>query len=244
MVEIYNIKIKSTTGNHFSFDLKCINGGRDILTHLPNPRIKLLKRHQRQLRHIKFCDEETNMDQLPIHIILGVGDYQRIRTAEPPILGNDPDNDPGAEYTMLGWILSGKIISAEGEGEKLFFTKTGQKEFEQLCSLDVLGLTDGKDNATLFHEDFQEQLRFDEKGYYETRLPWKPDRSELSTNKELAISRLRSTTKRLERMDKIREYDEVMQDHIQKWDHRGNTRTYNWRSCSLCTTSCCNKRKC
>ena len=215
MVELYNIKIKSTTGNHFTLDLKCINGEREILTHLPNPRIKQLKRHQRQLRHINFCDEETNIEQLPIHIILGVADYQRIRTTEPPILGNDPDNDPGAEYTMLGWILSGKIISAEGEGEKLFLTKTGQREFEQLCSLDVLGLADGEDNTTLFHEDFQEQLRFDEKGYYETKLPWKPDRPELSTNKELAIGRLRSTTKRLERMDKIQEYDEVMQDHIQ-----------------------------
>ena len=70
MVELYNIKIKSTTGNHFSLDLNCINGERDILTYLPNPRIKLLKRHQRQLKQIMFADEETTMKQLPIHIIL------------------------------------------------------------------------------------------------------------------------------------------------------------------------------
>ena len=155
MAELYNIKINSTTGNHFSLDLNCVNGERDVLTYLPNPRIKLLKRHQRQLKRIKFGDEETTMKQLPVHIILGVADYQCIRTAEPPILGNDPDNDPGAEYTMLGWILCGKIIATDGEGEKLFFVKTGQKEFEQLCSLDVLGLVGVEDNPTLFARIFK-----------------------------------------------------------------------------------------
>ena len=202
------------TGNHFSLDLNCINGERDVLTYVPNRRIKLLKRYQRQLKQIKFGDEEITMKELPIHIILGVANYQRIRTTEPRILGNDPDNDSGAEYTMLGWILSGKVIATDGEGEKLFFVKTGQKEFEQLCSLDDLGLVGVEDNKTLFHGDFQDQLRYDDKGYYK-RLPWKPDRPELSTNKELTLGRLRSTTRRLEKMDKIQEYNEVMQEHIQ-----------------------------
>ena len=215
MAELYNIKIRSTAGNHFSLDLNCINREGDVLTYLPNPRIKLLKRHRRQLKRIKFCDEETTMKKLPIHIILGVADYQCIQTTEPPILGNDPDNDPGSEYTMLGWILSGKFIATDGEGEKLFFVKTGQKQFEQLYSLDVLGLVGVEDNQTLFHEDFQDQLRYDDKGYYETRLPWKSDRPELSRNKELALGRLRSTTRHLEMMDKIQEYDEVMHEHIQ-----------------------------
>ena len=63
MVELYNNKIKSTNGNHFSLDLSCINGERDVLKYLPNPRIKLLKRHQRQLKWMKKlpCDEETTM---------------------------------------------------------------------------------------------------------------------------------------------------------------------------------------
>ena len=39
---------------------------------------------------------------MPIHIILGVADYQRIRTTEPLILGANPDKDPGAEFMMLG----------------------------------------------------------------------------------------------------------------------------------------------
>ena len=215
MIELYNIKIKSTTGNHFSLDLNGINEERDLLTYLPNPKIKLLKRHQRQLKRIKFGNEETTMKQLLIHIILGVADYQRIRTAEPPILGNDPENDPGAEYTILGWILSGKIIATDGEGEKLFFVKTGQKEFGQLCSLDVLGLGGVEDNPTLCHEDFQDQLCYDDKGYYKTRLSWKPDQPESSTNKELALGRLRSTTRRLEKMNKIQGFYEVMQEHIQ-----------------------------
>ncbi len=39
--------------------------------------------------------------------MLGVADFQRIKSSEPPILGNQPEKDPGAEITMLRWTLYG-----------------------------------------------------------------------------------------------------------------------------------------
>ena len=78
---------------------------------------------------MRFCDE----DQLPIHIILGAVHYQRIRSAEPPVLGENPDTDPGAEYTMFGWILYGKSISTEGDINRDFLAKSGQKDFENFA---------------------------------------------------------------------------------------------------------------
>ena len=95
---------------------------------------------------------------------------------------------------MFGWILYGKSISTEEDIDRGFLAKSGQKDFEKLCSLDVLGLIDNADKSnTEFHADFKEQLQLKEDGFYKTRLPWKPNRPDLPTNKEIAISRLKAT---------------------------------------------------
>ena len=39
-----------------------------------------------------------------MHIKLGAADYQRIRSTEQPVLGANPDKDPGAEFTMLARV--------------------------------------------------------------------------------------------------------------------------------------------
>lgn len=73
--------------------------------------MKELKRIFGQLRRLPLCDEGSSSEQLPVHIILGEADYQRIRSTRKPILGANPDQDPGAEYTMLGWMLCGQTQS-------------------------------------------------------------------------------------------------------------------------------------
>ena len=88
---------------------------------------------------MRFCDEDKSEDQLPIHIILGAADYQRIRSAEPPVLGENPDTDPGAEYTMFGWILYGKSISTEEDIDRGFqqnLDKRTLKSFAHWAYLD------------------------------------------------------------------------------------------------------------
>ena len=60
-------------------------------------------------------------DNLPVHVILGAADIQRIKTTEPAVLGVDSDIDPGAEYTMLGWMITGKLTPLSTETEKGFF---------------------------------------------------------------------------------------------------------------------------
>ena len=83
-----------------------------------------------------------------------------------------------------------------------------------MCSLDVLGITDCAGKSKLFHEEFKEKLQKSKDGYYTTRLPWKNDMKELPSNKELALARLRSTTRKLEKMGKLEEYNKIMQDQI------------------------------
>ncbi len=101
-VEIYNVKIESIAVEGFSLEVKCINAEKDVLTYLPNPNLGKLKQGFPRLRRLPFSEEQTKGEMMPVHIILGAADYQRIRTTEPPVLGNNPDRDPGAEFTKLG----------------------------------------------------------------------------------------------------------------------------------------------
>ena len=106
------------------------------------------------------------------------------------------------------------MVSSHTESEKEFFVNSGPEEFERMCSLDVLGITDCADKPKLFHEEFKEKLKKEEDGYYTTRLPWKNDIKKLPSNKELAFARLKSTTRKLEKMEKLEEYDKIMQEQI------------------------------
>ena len=101
--------IESTTVTGIFLDVECIYAEKGILTLLPNPNVKELKRNFGQQRRLPLCDEGRSSEQLPAHIILGGADYQRIRSTRKPVLGVNPDQGPGAEYTMLGRMLCGQI---------------------------------------------------------------------------------------------------------------------------------------
>jgi hypothetical protein len=198
----------------FELDIDCINAGKEVLTYLPNPKVKDLKKSSRPLQKLQLCDEETTDRQIPVHIILGAADYQQMRLAEQPTLGENPDTDSGAEFTMLGWALYGKIVSMESSEKGLFLNS--KSEFEKLCSVDVLGLAEKLETDTEFHEDFIEHLRRTEKGFYQTNLPWRPDHPTLPVNRELAVARLRSTTRRLEKLGELDEYHSVMEEQLRE----------------------------
>ena len=151
---------------------------------------------------------------LPVHIILRAADYQRIKTAEPAVLGPDTNKDPGAEFTILGWTLSGMATQRSMQTEKTFFTRLTKDEFEQMCSLEVLGLKDS--SAEEFHCDFMERLESLPDGTYITRLPWKESAGSLPTNKVLASARLANTVRRLQNLGKLEEYDEIMREQLDK----------------------------
>ena len=214
-VEIYNVNIKSLVRDDFNFDVNCINAEKGVLTYLPNPEVRKLKQRFRRLKRLEFSDEATTAKQLPIHVILGAADYQRIRTTEQPVLGDNPDCDPGAEFTMLGWMLYGRLGSDSSAAEKSFFLNSSKSEFERLCSLDILGLEE-PGHEQEFHESFTSNLLKSKENFYETRLPWKTDRMSLPNNKALAEKRLLNTTRRLQKIGKLADYDDIMQEQIKE----------------------------
>ena len=81
----------------------------------------------------------------------------------------------------------------------------------------MLDLIDNANKSNIeFLTDLKEQLQLKEDGFYETRLSWKPNRPDLPTNKEIAISRLKATTRKLEKLNKLQEYDIIMPEQIQE----------------------------
>ena len=216
-VQVYKVNVTSESIDDYSLSLNCINGEKNILTYLPNPKIKELKKKYNRFRCLKFSDEDAQDDRLPIHMILGAADYQRIKTTEPPLLGPNPDVDPGAECTMLGWTLAGRMVESSLGTEKILLMVSSQDEFERMCSIEVLGLSDtDKRLDEEFHENFQKKVKRLSDGTYMTRLPWKEDIVQLPANKELAVARLYNTTRRLEKLQKLEEYEEVMKDQIKE----------------------------
>ncbi|XP_065673915.1 uncharacterized protein LOC136090867 [Hydra vulgaris] len=185
-VEIYKVTLESTTIPEFSIKVECANAEKETLTFLPNPMIKDVKKHFAKLRRLKFSDDEGSDELQPVHIILGAADYQRIKTTEPVVLGKNPDKDPGAELTMLGWTLSGRRTQFSSGIERSFLLNTGRDEFEQMCSLEVLGLSD-TNSESMFHQDFSEKLHQTEEGFYETRMPWKKGVVKLPNNRTFLI---------------------------------------------------------
>ena len=118
------------------------------------------------------------------------------------MIGQRP-NFPVDELTKLGWILFG----GESEGPAREFCKlavTGQQQFEQLCNIDVLGIKD-QPEPDFNHEDFKTQITLRD-GHYSTKLPWKVHHDELPDNKFLSMARLKSTTRKLEKMDQLEAY--------------------------------------
>ena len=185
--------------------IPCINAENEVLAYLLNPNIPELKEKNTKQKRIPFPDENTTKNYLPVHVMLGVADYQKIKTSEPIVFGKHPETDPLAEFTKLHWTFVGKQGVSGTFAEKQYFVQSSKDEFEQVCSLDALGIKDVKSEATDFCQRYNDQIVLTKGGFYEAPLLWKSDRLPLPDNKELAFGRLRSSTKRLAKIGKLEE---------------------------------------
>ena len=73
------------------------------------------------MKGIKIADLDTKA-QLPVYVVLGSGEYARIKTETRPHVGED--GDPLAENTKLGWF----IMSPGAEFEKNTVLKISLEE--------------------------------------------------------------------------------------------------------------------
>ena len=65
-----------------------------------------------------------------------MNEYNRLKTQERPRKGL-PGN-PTAELTKLGWVVL--LPGKENASTNILFTKTSLHDYENVCSLDCLGI--------------------------------------------------------------------------------------------------------
>ena len=167
-LEMYDTQVESLDGN-FSMSVKLTKVHKGELLTVDNPRYQQLISNHSHLKGIEIEDFDTK-EQLPVHVVLGSGEYARIKTETKPQIGRD--GDPVAEKTKLGWFLMSP--GQEFDHNRMMLTQTSQTDYEELCRLDVLGLADSSehDQLTVYNE-FKEQLVRNKEGWYETGLPWR-----------------------------------------------------------------------
>ena len=167
-MERYDVVAQSLDGS-FRMDAKFTKVDKNELLLIDNPHYERVKAKYPHLAQVNLTDNDKK-DQLPIHVILSMGDYSRIKTTQPPLVGEA--GEPVAEYTKLGWFIMSP--GNEIDRQAIFLTETSQVDYEELCRLDVLGLRDStEDDQEAVHAEFKEQLQRSAEGWYETGLPWR-----------------------------------------------------------------------
>ena len=130
-----------------------------------------------------------------------------------------------AVETHLGWTLMGRVPTIKSQAN-LSSTVSAISMFVQgadirdLWSLDTIGIRDPIEQRL---KDEQEKaikqallndVVMNAEGRYEVKLPWVENHPALSDNKRMAISRLQSTTKRLEADELYKVYDAVFDEWL------------------------------
>ena len=209
--EEYDLSFRSV--NHqFTLPVKATKVNKSELLLIDNPNYCKIINKNPHLRGVYIHDEDAKA-RLPVHIVLGSGDYARIKTKTKPRIRQE--NAPIAELTKFGrFIMSpGK----EFDRNVMLLTQTSQTEYEELCKLDMLGLRDPKDQSqTVVFKKFKERLTRSPEGWYETTLPWKANQPPLPSNKDGSLKRLHSLNRKLQREDLTEEYGVIIKEQLDK----------------------------
>ena len=147
-IYMYNSLIESIDGS-FRMNVKLTKVNKGELLTVDNPKYQQLINNYSHLKGIEIKDRVTKQ-QLPVHVVLGSGEYARIKTETKPHIGKD--GDPVAEKTKLGWFIMS--LGQEFDHNRMLLTQTSQTDYEELCRLDILGLADSSehDQQTVYSE--------------------------------------------------------------------------------------------
>ena len=87
---------------YFSLHSEVSKVDRQVLLTLANPEYEKILEKSSHLKGIKMKEEDKKA-KLPVHMILGAGDYSHIKTSASARTGND--GEPVTEKTKFGWVI-------------------------------------------------------------------------------------------------------------------------------------------
>ena len=209
-VEIYSANLKSLDSK-FDMNVELSKVDKPELMTVKNPEYTKLLQKFSYLRGTKLNDPDSRA-QIPSHVVLGASDYAMIKTTTAQRVGLP--GQPIAERTLLGWTVMSP--GSEEVDSSIMLTRSTSTDYEQLCALDVLGLADSSENdQQTVNSEFKEQLRRNEAGWYETKLPWKGNHPSLPTNQVGGKRRLEHLIRKLKQTDQYEQYEEIIQEQLQ-----------------------------
>ena len=209
-LEIYDLEFRSVN-DQFVLPVRATKVNKAELLTMENPKYGELIDNYPHLKGVSVNDDYTK-PVLPIHVVLGGVEYAKIKTQTKPRIGQQ--NEPVAELTKFGWFVMSP--GTEIEKSTMMLTQASQRDYEDLCRLDVLGLADAPEHdQNTVHAEFKEQLERSPEGWYETGLPWKSNHPELLDNKQGSLNRLENLSRRLERKGQTSEYDGIIKEQIE-----------------------------
>ena len=122
--------------------------------------------------------------------------------------------EPIAEAIKFGWVIASP--GQETGVTNILFSKTSLHGYENLCSLDCLGIKERRDDKNYVYEEFKKQLERGSRWFCETDLTWKDNHCPLKKNKSNSLGRLSSLVKSVTHKNQLERYDKIIQDQIKK----------------------------
>lgn len=205
-MEMSTVRVEAVDGK-FAMDVSVTKVDKGELLNLDNPNYAKLVSTYQHLEGVQMEDNDSKA-KLPVHVILGAGDYMRIKTAEKPRVGKI--GEPVAERTKFGWTILAQ--GKELDYSAMFVTQTSKCDYDELCRLDVLGLSDKPEHDQ--HEvyaEFREQLTRSEEGWYETGLPWKGNHPPLPSNCNGSLRRLANLQRKIQQNGLTESYSDIIE---------------------------------
>ena len=209
-IEIYKATIESLSRT-FTVEVELSRVERKRLLTLENPQYSnLIKKYQH--RKGVVMEDNDQKPELPIHVILGVGEYLKIKTKTMIKVGKQ--NEPIAERTHLGWAITS--LGKDRDVTSMMLTRNSLCDHDQLCRLDVLGIEDSPTGDQMYvHQEFQDQLKRKADGSYETSLLWKRGHPPLHNDKNGSLSRLNNLIRKLQKQPKeFEQYNQIIQTQL------------------------------
>ena len=166
---------------------------------------------QKSFYHLrdKTLNDTDTRKKLPVNMIIGARDYTKIKIQERARIGV-----PGqsvAELTKLGWVVISPV--QEYTVTNMRYSKTTVHDYENLCSLNVLGTEENhKKGNSVVCEEFQQHLWRSPEGCYETNLLWKDGHPHPSSNKSGSLRRFNNLMRNLSQNKQFETFDSIVRE--------------------------------
>ena len=184
-IDVFEVEIKDLSTS-FQFKLEINKVERERLLSLPNPNYEAVLKQHRHLRNITMNDMDKKTELL-VHLIFGESDLTKIKVQGIPRVWQL--GKPVAELTRCEGALMSR--GKEAEINKSTCTKTSIDDYENLCRLDALGVTDILQDDIPVLQDLKDQLRRSKDSWCKTGLMWKENSTSnwvIWGNKEFAAT--------------------------------------------------------